>query len=29
VAVPVIGAQRYTTFTLMFGIGAAPLVRPF
>jgi hypothetical protein len=29
VAVPVIGAQRYTTFTLMLGIGAAPLVRPF
>ncbi len=29
VAVPVIGAQRFTTFTLMFGIGAAPLVRPF
>ncbi len=29
VAVPVIGAQRFTTFTVMFGIGAAPLVRPF
>ena len=29
VAIPVIGAQRYTTFSLMFGIGAAPLVRPF
>ena len=29
VAVPVVGAQRYTTFTVMFGIGAAPLVRPF
>ena len=29
VAVPVVGAQRYTTFSLMLGIGAAPLVRPF
>jgi hypothetical protein len=29
VAVPVVGAQRFTTFTIMFGIGAAPLVRPF
>ncbi len=29
VAIPVVGAQRYTTFTIMFGIGAAPLVRPF
>jgi hypothetical protein len=29
VAVPVVGAQRFTTFSLIFGIGAAPLVRPF
>jgi len=29
VAVPVVGAQRFTTYSLIFGIGAAPLVRPF
>lgn len=29
VAVPVIGAQRYTTFTVMFGFGSNPLVRSF
>jgi hypothetical protein len=29
VAVPVVGAQRFTTFSVMFGIGANPLVRPF
>jgi hypothetical protein len=29
VAVPVLGAQRATTFSLMLGIGAHPLVQPF
>jgi hypothetical protein len=29
VAVPVVGAQRFTTFTVLFGFGANPLVRPF
>jgi hypothetical protein len=29
IAIPVVGAQRYTTFSVMFGIGANPLVRPF
>ena len=29
VAVPIVGAQRFTTFTFIVGIGAAPLVRPF
>jgi len=29
VAVPVIGAQRYTTFTVLFGFGSNPLVRSF
>jgi hypothetical protein len=28
-AAPTVGAQRYTTFSLMIGIGAPPLVRPF
>lgn len=29
VAVPVLGAQRATTFSLMLGVGAHPLVQPF
>jgi hypothetical protein len=29
IAVPVLGAQRATTFSLMLGIGAHPLVQPF
>ena len=29
IAVPVVGAQRYTTFSIILGFGAAPLVRPF
>jgi hypothetical protein len=29
IAIPVVGGQRYTTFSLMLGIGAPPLVRPF
>jgi hypothetical protein len=29
VAAPTVGGQRYTTFSLMIGIGQPPLVRPF